>query len=80
MKMDEIERKLADELQAIPKGGGEEYGAYGARYPAERAAHLVRSMVEASRPAFLTSSTARITIEQHKDWLATIPDPIEPAQ
>lgn len=29
--------------------------------------------------AALTSSTARITIEQHKDWLATVPEPIEPA-
>lgn len=29
---------------------------------------------------FLTSSTAKITIEQHKDWLATIPEPIEPVQ
>ena len=28
--------------------------------------------------AALTSSSAKITIQQHKDWLATIPEPIEP--
>jgi hypothetical protein len=50
----------------------------GAAVRAFRVSGLVDAELLKSYPGFYSADTSKITFQQHKDWLATIPEPIEP--